>query len=61
MNSKEFKQQASVHLSSLAQFIEMMPWKGDKEEDSQKICLRNGLNRLNSIFQGIEDADLKRD
>lgn len=39
----------------------VMPSKGDKEEDCQRLTLLNRLGDLENAINGIEEADLKED
>lgn len=38
---------------------EVLLHDGDKEEDSQRICVLNKLNELEHVTNGIELSDLK--
>lgn len=50
--------QAEVHIARLQQLIEQLPWRGDTEETSQKVCLQNALNALERNVTGLTADDL---
>jgi len=47
----------SIH--QMQGYINEMPYKGDKCEDSQKVCLQNILNDLGKNLIGLEDEDFE--
>ena len=53
----EFKQNAFLHTQSLRDLIETLDDEGDTEETSQRICLVNALNNLETCINGVEDSD----
>lgn len=44
-------------ISKAKYVIQRLPDKGDKESDSQKICLINALNELEYTVNGVEMED----
>ena len=59
MNTPEFKEELKNQISCLEDLIHSMPYKGDSEEESQKVCLQNRLNDFYYTVNGIEDSDLE--
>ena len=53
------KWQAKKLIEQLAELYGYMPHQGDKEEDSQKVCLLNAINHLSACNSGITPDDFK--
>lgn len=57
----KFKLKADKHIEKLNDMIEKMPFKGNKEEDSQQVCLMNALRNFEITVNGLEPEDFKED
>ncbi len=57
MKSKVYKDKLNDLIWEIEQLIEKMPYKGDSENESQKVCLTNRLNEFYYSVNGIEDED----
>lgn len=56
----QFKTLLEEHVDSMRRLVDAcMQHDGDKEEDSQRICVLNRLRRLDSNIIGITDSDMK--
>lgn len=60
MKIKTFKNRAQLALERLEKLIQQMPHHGDSSEESQKICLQQKLNELESCINGTEQRDLNK-
>lgn len=60
MELAHFRSEAEDYLHSLENLISMMPHKGDKETESQKVALQNRLNELRHTFNGVTQEDLQK-
>jgi len=59
MDLTTFQAELENKISEIENLIEQMPYKGDKCETSQKICLTQALNEFGYAVNGIEQSDLK--
>ena len=57
----QFKTDMTILISKAEDVIQRLPDKGDKESDSQKICLINALNELEYTVNGVEVEDFIQD
>lgn len=58
MRTEDFKEKAEDLLTELETMItDELPFKGNSEEESQKVCLMNAIHKLRSIVNGVEDSD----
>ena len=57
MNRKDFKDKVEALVSQIEDVISKMPYKGDSENESQKIYLINQLNQFTYAVNGVEDSD----
>ena len=60
MYAKEFQEKAWKLIREFDELLKVMPQKGDKPEDCQKLTIQKALNELNSTINGVEDSDLTR-
>lgn len=61
MNAIIFKEQVERYIDEISELISKMPYKGDSECESQKICLMNQLNQFSHVVNGVEDSDFVDD
>jgi len=61
MNKVEFKNKVEYLISQIEDVISEMPYKGDSENESQKIYLTNQLNQFSYAVNGVEDSDFELD
>ncbi len=61
MKAKEFKNKAEKLIDKIQDLINQMPYKGDTQSDSQKICLTHQLNEFYYTVNGVEDSDFIED
>lgn len=54
-------QKMYYHLNELRGLVESLPYKGDRCEDSQKICLRVSLNDVEACINGLRVEDFFED
>ena len=54
-----FKSKAEKLISQFEKLLEVMPEKGLKSTDSQKVCLQQALNELSYTVNGVESSDFK--
>lgn len=54
-----FKQKALIFISDLEDMINAMPYKGDTESESQKLCLQNALSNFEHTVNGVKESDFK--
>jgi len=59
MDLSTFKMEMDYLCSQIEDLINEMPYKGNKEEDSQKVCLQNALNKLQQAVNGCEEEDFE--
>lgn len=57
-SSKNLKSKLMKLSDSMYGLVKAMPDKGNSCDDSQKVCLLNAINELDSLISGIEDSDL---
>lgn len=57
--TSEFKSHVEWHLLKIENIINLLPDKGDKCENSQKICLHNALGEFMKNVNGLEQSDLE--
>lgn len=58
MRTEDFKEKAEDLLTELETMItDELPFKGNSEEESQKVCLMNAIHKLRAIVNGVEDSD----
>ena len=56
------KEKLHSHVEQIEDLIELMPHKGDKCSDSQKLCLTQAINEFEHSINGItteQEEDLK--
>jgi hypothetical protein len=58
MKAKRFQRRIETLTDKISDLIDSMPDKGDTQETSQKICLRQALNEFSYVVNGIQDQDL---
>jgi hypothetical protein len=58
ISTEKFKNELYRLLRQIETAVELMPYKGDKCEDSQRICLIQAINELEHTINGISDKDL---
>lgn len=58
MKLTEFKQTAEAILGELEAHINKMPNKGDSQDESQKMCLKQAVNEVQWAINGVTDEDL---
>lgn len=51
--------QLRYYKNRIQDLIEDMPYKGDKQEDSQKVCLMSAIMNLEQTINGTEKQDLE--
>mgnify|MGYP006989528054 CR=1 FL=1 len=59
MDLLTFQGQADELIAQIEALIDEMPYKGDKEADSQKICLQRCLDELQYAINGCEQEDFE--
>ena len=61
MTAEKLKEKAAKILSELEDLINKeMPYKGDSEKESQKVCILNAIKKVEMSINGIEKKDLKK-
>ena len=61
MTAEKLKEKAAKILSELEDLINKeMPYKGDSEKESQKVCILNAIRKVEMNINGIENKDLKK-
>ena len=58
ISTGKLKDQLYKLLRQIEVAVDLMPYKGDKCEDSQKVCLQQAINELEANINGITDEDL---
>ncbi len=56
----ESTSEARFHINRLGDVFNDMPNKGDKEDESQKICLINALKNLEAVINGTVSTDFEQ-
>lgn len=59
ISTGKFKDQLYKLLRQIEVAVELMPYKGDKCENSQKVCLQQAINELEHNINGVSDKDLE--
>ncbi len=59
--TENFKDRAVILLEQLEELVNEMPFRGNSEEESQKVCLANAIHKLHSVVNGVEDSDFDGD
>ncbi len=54
---EQVKDKLKSAVANIDDILDLMPSKGNKEADCQKLCLKNALNHLDSCINGIELED----
>lgn len=61
MNSTKFKTKAESLINELEELINTMPYRGNSEQESQKIYLSNKLNQFSYAINGVEEGDFDKE
>lgn len=61
MNKKKFKTKVTKLISEIEDLILEMPYKGDSENESQKVLLTRTLSDFYYAVNGVEDSDFEED
>ena len=61
MTEKKLKEKANKLLSKLENLIkDEMPFQGNLETESQKVCILNAIRKVEMNINGIKKKDLKK-
>ena len=59
MKAKKFKSKMESLIDKMNDLISEMPYQGNSESESQKVCLTNALYHLSQQVNGVENSDFK--
>lgn len=52
-----WKDEVEALVEQIEEKISILPWRGDRCEDSQKVCLQRILNKFINHLNGVEEED----
>lgn len=56
-----FKAKAETTMGKVRRLVDKMPYKGDKCQDSQRMCLILAINNLEYQINGVKPSDFERE